>query len=121
VGSRKRFMWLGSAGALGLIIVVKNTVPGFNLALLLSLLMASFGLLVFASPLGPFGCRLEKRLIDRTRSRAARFMGPAMDSHWAEVVFKPVFTSPALAARIIRLLGAVLSVFAAVQIYTAVA
>lgn len=116
--SLKGFPWLVSMGALGLLIVVRYAVPGAALVLLLTLMAASFGLILFASPLGPLSCKLEEKLIDRTRSKAAQYIGQAVDGQWVKVLFKPVFATPVFAARILRFLGSVVCLFAAVQIYT---
>ena len=118
--SRKGLFWLVSIGALGILAVIKYAVPGSSLVFLLSLTAASFGLVLFASPLGPVSCELEEKLIDRTREKASQYIGQVVESHWGKIVFKPVFTSPSFAAKFIRFLGVVLSIFATAQVYSMV-
>ena len=108
-------------GALGLIIFLKNAFPALNFAFLLGLFLASVGLILFASPLGPVSCRLEERMLEQVREKASRYMGAAVENTWGKLMLKPVFTSPVFAAKIIRFLGVVICIFAAAQIYAVVA
>ncbi len=120
MGSRKVFPGLVSISALGLIVFAQNAFPEINLALLMALLLSSLGLIIFASPLGPVSCRIEERLLEKVRQKASEYMGVTVENTWGKMMLKPVFTSPVFAAKIIRFLGAVICVFAAVQIYAVV-
>ena len=117
MGSRRVFPWLVSIGALGLIVFAKNAFPELNLILLVMLLLASVGLIMFASPLGPVSCRMEERMLETVRRMASEYMGAAVETTWGKMMLKPFLTTPAFAAKIIRFTGAVVCIFAALQIY----
>ena len=115
--TRKSLYWLVSIGALVILILVRYALPGSIPMFLATLTAASLGLVLFAGPLGPVSCRLEEKLIDRVRLKATEVMGRGIDGQWGRVLFKPVFTSPDFAAKILRFMGVVICLFAVSQMY----